>query len=134
MSSTSLRLYPATPDAVPEDLVGFFDALQIVGLIDPATVYSVSGSYSPGPRFYELIVFRTSHPVMQLTSAGNQIQELALVDSRRLCRITFSEVYLEPMFPGMGNTRQPQCLVCGHMVSNWQQAIDAWLENKTDYR
>src|SRR5690242_10070607 len=105
MSSTSPRLYPATPDAVPEDLADFFAVLQTVGLIDSATVYSVSGSYSPGPRFYELITFRTSHPVMKLANAGNQIQEFGLVDSRGLCRIAFSELYLEPAFLGMGNTR-----------------------------
>jgi hypothetical protein len=105
MSSTTLRLYPAAPNAVPGDLADFFAVLQTVGLIDPATVYSVSGSYSPGPRFYELIAFRTSHPAMQLANADNQIQELGLVDSRGLCRIAFSEVYPEPTFLSMGNTR-----------------------------
>lgn len=105
MSSTSLRLYPVTPSAAPEHLPHFFAALQAVGLIAPATVYSVNGSYSPGPRLYDLIVVRISHPVMQLASAGNQIQELGLVDSRRLCWIAFSELYPDPAFLGMGNTR-----------------------------
>src|SRR6476661_2802262 len=134
MSSTSLRVYPATPDAVPEDLADFFTVLQTVGLIDPATVYSITRTYSPGPRFYELIVFRTSHPVMQLANAGNQIRELGLVDSRGLCRIAFSEVYPEPAFLGMGNTCPPRCPACGRMVANWQQAMDTWFENKAGYR
>ena len=127
-------MYPATPDAVPEDLIDFFAVLQTIGLIDPATVYSVSRSYSPGPRFYEVIAFRTQHLVMQLASACNQMHELVLVDSRRPCRIAFSEVFSEPAFLGMGNTRPPRCPACGRIVANWQQAMDVWFENKTGYR
>ena len=134
MSSTSLRLYPATPDAAPGDRAHFFMALQAVGLIDPAVGYSVEGPYSHGPRFYELITFHISHMVMQLALADNQAEELGRMDSRGLCRIAFSEVSAEQAFLGMGNTRPPRCPACGRIVLEWQQAMDTWFENKTGYR
>ena len=134
MSSTSLRLYPATPDAAPDDIADFFAALQKIGLIDPATVYTVHGSYSPGRRFHELIAFRRSHMVMQLAVVSDQVEELGLVDSRRLCRVSFSEIFSEQTFLGMGNTRPPRCLVCGNKITAWQQAMNTWFANKTSYR
>jgi hypothetical protein len=119
MSSTSLRLYPATPAAAPGDLAHFFVALQAVGLIDPAVGYSVEGPYSHGPRFYELITFHISHMVIQLALADNQVEELGLIDSRGLCRIAFSEVSAEQAFLGMSDTRPPRYPVCAYMVPEW---------------
>jgi hypothetical protein len=134
MSSTSLRLYPAIPDAAPDNVADFFAALPTVGLIDPAIVYAGHGPYSPGRRFHELIAFRTSHTVIQLAVVDDQVQELGPVDSRGRCRVAFSAVLPEQAFLGMGNTRPPQCATCGCKIAKGQQAMDSWFADKSRYR
>jgi hypothetical protein len=133
MSDHKLILVPATPETTPPAAQVIERALREVGLIGETTNYFGDTHYRPGPRFYDLILFEQSHPVVSLRHGPKGLERDGVSDSRTLCTVELPAPTSTVQWFGAGHVTDPSCRKCGHCLHDWGDMLGEYFNDQTSY-
>jgi len=120
MADKKLVLHPSNPWAILQDPPLLLDHLRGFGLLGSSFPHLGDLHYHAGPRFAELVQFRSS-------GAG-------LAAAVSACHVSLLETMPEPSFLAGSNARPPACPRCHAKFVNWSKDIPAWQADKRQYR
>ena len=110
MADHKLVLHPVNPRAILQDPALLLASLRRIGLMGAAFSHLGDLHYKPGPRFRELIVFKT--PLSTSDPAA--------------CHLSLLETAADPTFLGAGNAQPPLCPACQGPLSDWKAQLLTW--------
>ena len=130
MSIHALAIHPAPPDWIPDSTLESF--LREAGFLgDEFDLYG-SRCFRPGARFFEHIIFDSSHSVVELTPTESGILESEPRDSRNVCQIKLESAESTDFLCGC-NMRDPKCPACSRSITAWPEMLGKWLTEHRDW-
>ncbi len=111
MAENKIVLHPVDPWAILQDPSLLLDALRQRGLIGAAYSHFGELHYKSGPRFRELLAFRTP-------GAGTGLDAIF--------HASLLETQADPVFLGGANTQAPLCPGCRGRVADWRTQLTEW--------
>ena len=116
MPDNKLVLHPVNPRAILQDPPLLLEGLRKAGLVGTAFSHVGELHYRAGPRFGELVAFRSTSPV---DLSGYHV---SLIETTE-----------EPTFLGASNTQPPECPHCQAKVTDWRRQLLAWQQARERY-
>lgn len=123
MSIDALVIHPAEPDWIPDSTFESF--LREVAFLGDACDLHGTRCFQPGERFFEHIVFRHSHSVIELTPTGHGLIESEPRDSKNYLRIELATDENTGFLCGC-NVCDPRCPACSLSIAEWPKMLGDW--------
>jgi hypothetical protein len=116
VSEQKLVLHPVNPWAILQDPTLLTDSLRDLGLLGLSFGHFGELHYKAGPRFRELVVFKTAAPSAPSPDPAFHISLL--------------ETTADAAFLGGANAQPPQCPECHAPHSDWRMELQAWQRDR----
>ena len=108
MPDDKLVLHPVNARAILQDPAQLVDGLRKAGLVGAGFSHVGELHYRSGPRFNELVCFRSGTP-----AAGT-------------CHVSIMETTERPTFLGASNAQPPECPRCRTKIADWRRQLTEW--------
>lgn len=130
MSIHALAIHPAAPDWTADSTFEAF--LRERAFLGEEFDFYGTRCFRPGGRFFEHIIFHSSHSVIQLTQGVNGMIESEPQDSQNFCQIELNTSESFEFLCGC-NVRDPQCPACSLTITDWSDMLCLWLDKNADW-
>ena len=120
MSEKKIVLHPVNPWAILQDPELLIDSLRGAGLIGTSFSHFGDLHYRAGPRFRELVRFKSAEP-----SPGSPDSAL---------HVSLLQTTTEPAFLGGANAQAPQCPECRAPLVDWRTQLVDWQRDTRGYQ
>ncbi len=117
MAENKIVLHPVDPWAILQDPSLLLDGLRQRGLVGVAYSHFGELHYKAGPRFRELVAFKTAPP-----GGGEQA-----------CHVSLLETMTDADFLGGANVQLPQCPGCQGRFADWRAQLSEWQLDRHRY-
>jgi len=109
MPDDKLVLHPVNARAILQDPAQLVEGLRKAGLVGPGFSHVGELHYRAGPRFRELVSFRSATPA----DVGAY-------------HVSVLETTERPTFLGASNALPPECPRCGSKIADWRKQLTVW--------
>jgi hypothetical protein len=120
----------AEPPKTAEPLV---QALRAAGLIGDSFDCFGDLHYTQGPRFFELVKFERTHPVIELVPGATGLVETGPFDSGSACTIEIGEPRSEISCFTSCDVVPPNCPACNHRFEDWSDILSTWFSDQASF-
>jgi hypothetical protein len=129
MSIHALAIHPADPDYIPK--ADFVESLRGCGFLGESFDLFGTTCYRPGEKFFNLIDFKSSHSIIELTPTKEGFIESEPHDSRLSCDIEL-ETDEVPCISCGCNFQDPRCPTCTSLltIEEFHHLMDIWFSSR----